>query len=338
MGHKGITDNLLVGPTINPHKPAYNSGGSSGGAAVSVAAALAALAQGSDGGGSVRIPAAMSGVVGVKSSAGAVPEVRRPDAFQAATPFQTIGALARTVEDAAILTRLFARPDSRDPFSVPMFEHATLGSQDVVIGFDPVFGNFPVAGDVAQVVAAAISRITTRHRVTDVPVLLPDHAELAELWRRLVAVQTAFIAETLEPLGVDLAGAQRQQIPPELAELIDLGRGLSALDHRRDSARRTLVLDTIETAFVTPTLAVAGVRNGQWGRTVGPASIDGRAVETTIGWTMTYPVNFSGHPALSLPIGFTAEGLPVGLQLIGRRWYDIQLLELASGLEALLAG
>ena len=342
MGHKGITDNLLFGPTKNPYSLAHNSGGSSGGAAASVAAGLAVLAQGSDGGGSVRIPAAMTGLVGLKSSAGRIAEVRRPNAFQAATPFQSIGVLTRTVADTIVGTAAFEGYTSRDPYSVPAFD---LGSAAAVIGFDPRFGNFPIAMDVANLTSSFLTALDLPDvEVASVDVALADSLELAHLWRRLISVQTAHNAAGFRDRGVDLLRDHRDSIPAELAALIELGFSLSAVDHARDHERRSNVFDAIEYAFercdviATPTLAVAGVANGEWGRTVGPSSINGADVETTIGWTLTHPLNLSGHPAVTIPIGLTPDGLPVGLQLIGKRWHDAQLLSLAASIEASLVG
>jgi amidase/aspartyl-tRNA(Asn)/glutamyl-tRNA(Gln) amidotransferase subunit A len=342
MGHKGVTDNLLFGPTLNPHRLTHNAGGSSGGGAASVAAGLGVLAQGSDGGGSLRIPAAMCGVVGMKASAFAVPEERRPDAFQASIPFQSIGAVARTVADARIVTGLFASEPARDPSWAPTPAGSGRPVKSFRIGYDATLGNFPVSTAVQEATRLAVGRISSTFAVTDLAVTLPDHEELAHLWLRLISMQTAFNAETLAREGTDLLRDHRHEIPDELAALIETGLGLSALEHRHDSVLRTVVFDALEDALTqvdviaTPTLTVAGVRNGEWGRTVGPSNIEGRDVETTIGWTLTYPLNMSGHPAISIPLG-TIDGLPLGLQLIGRRWSDLDLMALAGSLETLLS-
>lgn len=173
---------------------------------------------------------------------------------------------------------------------------------------------------------------------------LPDYAELAQLWRRLISVQTAVNARDLLGLGVDLLADDGQDhIPLELRELIELGLTQSAYDHARDGIARTHVLDAINDRLsefdiiATPTLGVDGVRNGERGRTVGPSTIAGRPTETTIGWTLTFPLNFSGHPAISIPVGLSRNGLPVGLQLIGRRGADRDLLRWSATIERALS-
>jgi amidase/aspartyl-tRNA(Asn)/glutamyl-tRNA(Gln) amidotransferase subunit A len=342
MGHKGITDNFLVGPTHNPLVPGFNAGGSSGGAAASVAAGLAVIGQGSDGGGSVRIPAAMCGIVGMKASAFAIPDETRPDAFASATPFLHVGPLARSVEDTRIATELLARPSARDPLSAPLPPAGTALLGEPRIGFDLSLGNFPVADDVAKLTTEAVLTIAGQWQVADLAVRMPDHEEVTALWLREMAVLYAFNAEVLAEGGVDLLRDHRDSVPPELVDLIERGRVMSALEHRRDNITRTRVFDAVEDAFegidflVTACLGVAGVPNGEPGRTVGPSVIADRPVEPTIGWCLTHPINFSGHPAITIPIGDTADGLPVGLQIIGRRWHDHQLLAFARVVEELL--
>ena len=147
MGHKGVTDNLLFGPTSTPFDLAKNAGGSSGGSAAAVAAGLAPFAQGSDGGGSIRIPASFSGVYGFKASFGRVPSTSRPDAFLSHTPFIHAGPITRTVEDAALMLGAIAVPHPHDPFSLPEqpvdYLTATRGSIDGMrVAYSPASTSF----------------------------------------------------------------------------------------------------------------------------------------------------------------------------------------------------
>jgi Asp-tRNA(Asn)/Glu-tRNA(Gln) amidotransferase A subunit family amidase len=336
MAHKATTDNLLCGPTRNPHSPSFNAGGSSGGSAAAVAAGLTVVAQGSDGGGSIRIPAAMCGVVGYKPSAFVIPDTGRPNAFGSTVPFLHIGPIARTVDDAATVARILARPTSRDPFSVPFIDPGT--STGARIAFDPVFGDFPVDEDVLDKTTRALERVATLSGVAvDARrVDLPPHEELAALWLRQVSIIYATEAEDLASSGADLRGTLADQVPPELHALFELGARQSAVEQRRDGVLRTRVFDAIEDVLedfdliATPTLAIDGLANSDDGCTVGPSIVASRPVDPTIGWCLTYPVNFSGHPAISVPIGTSARGLPLGLQLIGRRWHESQLLAVAT--------
>src|SRR5437588_2528516 len=162
FGHKGVTDNLLVGPTSTPFAPGKNAGGSSGGSAAAVADGLAALAQGTDGGGSIRIPAAFCGVYGFKASWGRVAVATRPNAFGWHTPFVHSGPLARTVEDAALMLGVMAGPHPRDPYSLPddgtayqAATHRSIGG--LRVAYSARFGDFPVDQQVHDVVRAAVA-------------------------------------------------------------------------------------------------------------------------------------------------------------------------------------
>ena len=150
-------------------------------------------------------------------------------------------------------------------------------------------------------------------------------------------------AESAEGLkqstGIDLRGSHRNEVPPEFAESLDLGHRLSAMDYRRDDVIRTEVLDGLQDVFdkydliVSPTLAALPVDNATNGNTLGPREIEGERVDPWIGWCLTYPYNFTGHPAASIPAGLSKDGLPVGLQVAARRFADETLLAACGAFE-----
>jgi amidase len=324
LGHKGTTDNLLFGPTSTPFAPGMNAGGSSGGSAAAVAAGLAAIAQGSDGGGSIRIPAALCGCFGLKPSFGRVPFATRPDAFYH-TPFSSAGPLSRHVEDATLMLDVIAGPHDRDPFSLPT--HLVDATRRHRIAYSPNLGSFPVSQEVLEVVESALDGFEGAH-VEQVEVDLGhSHDELAELWKSQIAVVFA------------AADVDSDDLPPDMLDYIDRGRALSALDLKAGDIARTRVFDALQSLFerfdhvVTPTTCVASVPNGADGLTVGPSEIDGVPVDPLIGWCLTFPVNFTGHPAASMPAGLTTEGVPVGLQVIGRRFRDDSVLAACAAFE-----
>jgi Asp-tRNA(Asn)/Glu-tRNA(Gln) amidotransferase A subunit family amidase len=345
FGCKGTTDNLLFGPTSTPFDPARNAGGSSGGTAAAVAAGLAALGQGTDAGGSLRIPAAWCGVVGFKTSWGRVANPTRPDAFLAAK-FIHIGAIARTVADAGLMTGVMAGPHPRDPNSLPDDGIDWLPAADAAlarlrIAYSPDLGTFPVAAPVAKVVADAVADLAAHGaHVTPVSVRLGhDQAELSACWGRQHAVLNAATAATFADLGIDLLGDHRGELTTEFAAAVDSGRRLTALELQLDNRIRTNVLDGLEDVFadhdviVCPTVGASPVVNAGDGTTTGPAEINGVTVDPKIGWCLTYPVNFTGHPAVSIPAGVDDDGLPVGLQIIGRRFADAEVLAMAAAVE-----
>jgi Asp-tRNA(Asn)/Glu-tRNA(Gln) amidotransferase A subunit family amidase len=332
FGHKGITDNLRFGPTHTPWAIGHNAGGSSGGSAAAVADGLAALAQGTDGGGSVRIPASFSGVVGFKASFGRVPSVTRPDAFLWGHPFVHIGPLARTVADAALMASVTAGPHARDPLSLPddgVDYCASVGRPTgaLKVAYSPRLGNFPVDPRVAAVIKGAAATLAGHGmNVDEVELALkPHHCELAALWVRTIAIHYGAIAEHLKAEGLDLLGEHADELSPDFRAMLESAGRVSAVEHALDDILRTQVFDALEDVLdrydviISPTLAVPPVLNASDGNTRGPSQINGEAVDPLIGWCMTYPINFTGHPAISVPAGLTRDGLPVGLQIIGRR-------------------
>jgi amidase/aspartyl-tRNA(Asn)/glutamyl-tRNA(Gln) amidotransferase subunit A len=347
MGHKGTTDNRLFGPTSTPFDLDRNAGGSSGGSAAAVADGLVPIAQGSDGGGSVRIPAAWSGVYGFKATYGRVAQAIRPDAFLSHTPTIHAGPLTRTVEDAALMLDVMTGPDPRDPLSVPEEPHDFRGAvrrgvEGMRIAYSPDFDIFPVDERVRRVVDDAVTAFETAGAtVEEVSLgLTHDQFELAELWIREIGMLYHSAVEGFKDQGLDLLGDHRDELTPEFAELLEETRDQSVVDYKRDEHLRTEVYDALQDVFtveeydllVTPTLAVPPVENddGGTGQTVGPTEVDGEPVDPLIGWCLTYPINFTGHPAASIPAGFTDDGLPVGLQLVGDR-FDDETVFAASG-------
>lgn len=345
FGHKGVTDNRLFGPTSTPFDLSRNAGGSSGGSAAAVADGLCALAQGSDAGGSIRIPAAHCGVVGFKPSWGRVAAAYRPDGWLH-TPTIHAGPLTRTVADAALMASVICGPHARDPLSLPDdgIDWMASVARDVTglrVAFSADLGGFPVDPSVAAVVASAVAALADAGLAVsaiDLDLGAP-HEQLTELWLRQMAVLYAATAANLKSVGVDLLGQHRSELCPEFVLLLERGATLGAVEAKLDDVPRTVVFDRFQDVFeqydllVSPTLSVPPFPNADDGGTLGPASVAGRPTEATIGWCLTHPVNFSGHPAISVPAGLTPEGLPVGLQIIGRRHADGTVLAAAAALE-----
>ena len=346
FGHKGATDNLLFGPTSTPFALGKNAGGSSGGSAAAVADGLAALAQGSDGGGSVRIPASFCGVYGLKASFGRVASVGRPNGFLGHTPYIHAGPLTRTVADGALMLSVMAGPDPRDPLSLPddgmnYFDAVHRSIKGYRIAYSANFGVFPVDARVTKVVAEAVTAFSLAGaHVDEVNIdLTYTQQELSSLWLRQIGVLYADSVAYFKDRGVDLLGAHRAELTPQFRELLESVHGMSAIDYKMDDIIRTSVFDAVQDVFdhydilVTPTLAVPPFSNTQDGNTLGPTSINGDAVDPCIGWCLTYPINFTGHPAASIPAGFTDDGLPIGMQIIGRRFADDAVLAASAAFE-----
>jgi amidase len=346
MGFRGTCDNYLFGPSRNPFDTTKNTGGSSGGSAAAVADGLLPLSEATDGGGSVRIPASWCGLYGFKASYGRVPYTARPDAFGSLNPFLYEGAVTRTVDDSALALDVLAGYDDRDPFALDQavnFSGATRRSiRGWRIAYSSDFGAFPVDRRVAAVVQRAVQAFEEAGAVVEEVALKFDHdqRELSDLWCRLITPLNIEGLEGLKAAGIDLLGEHRDDFPPEYLRWIDEGYRMSALDVLRDQRMRTHVYDQIQQVLrthdllVTPTLGALPVDNAADGNTVGPSSIEGVEVDPLIGWCLTYLLNFTGHPAASIPAG-DVGGLPVGMQLIGRRYGDADVLAASGAFERL---
>ncbi len=345
FGFRGTCDNYLFGPSRNPFNLAKNTGGSSGGSAAMVADGLLPLAEGTDGGGSIRIPSSWCGVYGYKAAFGRVPRVTRPNAFGSTTPFSFEGSITRTVEDAALALTVLAGYDSRDPFSLDGTIDPIGALATPVAGWKVAYsrdlGVFPVDPEVLRVTDQAVLalRDAGAHVEEVKPRINRSQHELSDAWCRL-AVQNLLLAlDGFKREGIDLLGEHAADLPPELHALLRTGQSMSAQDLYRDQTVRTEVLDAVRVVLddyrllITPTLACLPVDNAHDGNTLGPSEINGEAVDPLIGWCMTYPINFTGHPAASVPAGLSADGLPVGLQVIGRRYADADVLAASAAIE-----
>jgi len=344
FGLKVKTDNLLVGPTSTPFEIGKNAGGSSGGSAAAVAAGMAPFAEGSDAGGSVRIPSAFCGVFGMKPSYGRIPMDSRPDAFGSHTPFSNEGFHTRTVADGALLLDVLSGPHPRDPFSLP--DEGTdytaaldRDATDLTIGYTRDFGVWPIDPAVDAVLEGALDDLREAGVTVD-PVEIDIGHTLEELiqdtsmtqWEASVAV----LAERLaEGFGLDVTGEDSDRFPDKMVEMAENGRDHGSVEYLGSNRGRTAVYDGVQDAFerydllASPVTTVPPFDND----VLGPTTVDGTEVDPLSGWFLTMVYNLTGHPAASVPAGLTDDGLPVGLQLAGRRFADADVLAASAALE-----
>ena len=346
MGLRGTCDNYLFGPTRNPFDMRKNTGGSSGGSAAAVADGLVPFAEGTDGGGSIRIPSAWCNVFGFKPSFGRVPLVMRPDAFAGATPFIAEGPISRTVEDAALVLNALAGYDPRDPFSIETTEDFLASTRRSIrgwkIAYSPSLDVFPVEPAIRKVVDEAVRCFADAGAVVEEVRLglKRTQRELSDCWTRLMMPLNIAALDGMKAFAIDLLGQHRGDFPPDYLQRIDAGKSLSAMDLADAQTIRTEVYDAIQGVLATheilvsPTLAAMPVDNAADGDTKGPTHVDGVEVDPLIGWCPTYLTNFSGHPSASIPAGLS-RGLPVGMQLVGRRYADGDVLAAAAAVERL---
>ena len=344
LGFRGTCDNYLFGPSRNPFDTRLNSGGSSGGSAAVVADGLVPIAEGTDGGGSIRIPASWCGLVGYQPSAGRVPVMVRPNAFSGVSPFIYEGPITRNVADAALAMSVLAGPHPGDPFCLldkPDFASSLEGGIDGWrIAYSPDLGVYPVQSDVAAVVEEAVRAFEDAGaEVVEVDIDIDlDQRALSDLWCRLILPLSLDAFANLAEGGLDILGEHRADLPPEFLYWADYVAQMSVMEYFDDNSRRTQIFDALQAIMadyellVSPTLACLPAENLTNGETRGPTVIEGVEVDPVIGWCMTYFTNFTGQPAVSLPAGLSS-GLPVGMQVIGRRGADLDVFRAAAAFE-----
>jgi aspartyl-tRNA(Asn)/glutamyl-tRNA(Gln) amidotransferase subunit A len=336
LGYSPVGHNPVFETTRNPWNTALTPGGSSAGSGASVAAGVAAFAIGSDGGGSVRIPAAHCGLFGMKASMGRVPLYPgcRDERYPGVSSWESlehIGPMSRTVADAALMLKVIAGPDPRDRLSIPAadfdYVQATRGDiRGLRIAYSEDWGYAPVDPEVRRVVSDAVS-VFERDLSCSVERANPGWSDPAGVFWGLVAGDT------------DLAGMRRimkgreHEMSPHLVDLLarpwtaeeltDARIGRQALCNKmwRFMAKYDLLL--------TPTLAVPPFPVHMQG----PEKIEGRMVRNAQWLAFTFPVNMTGQPAATVPAGFTADGLPIGLQIVGRHLDDRTVLAASGAFE-----
>ena len=325
----GITSaNPHFGPVRNPWDGARSPGGSSGGSGAAVAAETVFAAMGSDTGGSIRIPASFCGTVGLKPTYG---RVSRFGALPLSYSLDHMGPLARTVRDAAVVLDAIAGRDPRDPTSsrrpvescVPA-EGCNIRGLRIGVPESHFFDRLDEG--VATAVRAAIER-ARELGATVQPVRLPNVDELNVVARLILLAEASAQAEPHL--------ADRSRFGPDVLALFDQGRLVSAVDYihaqrlrRRMCAEFARVWDGVDCLFV-PTTPTPAPRIGQTTVTLGGVEQDVRILTTSL----VRAFNMLGYPALSMPCGIAAPGLPAGLQIVGPPFHEAVILRAAAALE-----
>ncbi len=328
LGWKGATDSPLFGITRNPWNLERTAGGSSGGAAAAVAAGLGPLATGTDGAGSIRIPSSFCGIVGHKPSFGLVPYYPP----SAAELVAHIGPMTRTVRDTALMLDVMSGPDDRDRNSLPVTGGAYLAAcegsvRGLRVAWSADLGFAPIEPEVRRIAEQAARRIAGLGcQVDDAS---PGFADPAQTIGMLFYCGVAGRVVS-QPAG------WRDLVDPGLVRIVDEYRTRTAYDLAQALADRNALWATVRSFFerfdllLTPTMPLPAFPVGK----DFPDAIDGQ-LRTHLTWTpFTYPFNLTGQPALTVPCGWTSDGLPVGLQIVGRRLDDATVLRAAAAFEA----
>ncbi|WP_081636200.1 amidase [Pandoraea sp. SD6-2] len=322
-GWKALADSPLTGITRNPWHLDHTPGGSSGGAAAAAAIGYGPLHVATDGGGSTRLPAAHSGVFGFKPSFGRAPGY---PAAHTGTLFH-IAPMTRTVADAARLLRVIARPDARDWYAPPYVERDWLiglddGIQGLRIAFSPTLGFARVDPEVADRVdkaAALFQTLGARVQRAD-----PDIGDPLTFLRVLVDAGVARLFESI-PAERHALAETGFRAAAERGMGITAVQYLAAVQTREHLAQRlTAFVGNEWDLLITPTTTTVAP--------VADPAAEGYATGAAIS-PFTYPFNLSQQPAASVPIGLSAHGLPIGLQIVGPRHRDDLVLRAARAFE-----
>lgn len=346
FGFKGTCDNTMYGPTHNPYNLEYNSGGSSGGTAAAVASGMIPLGEGGDAGGSIRIPAAWCNCFGFKAGLGSVPSVCRPDGWTATHPYCFNGGITKTVEDSAILFDAMNQYDPRDPISLPFKHTARLKMSNPIRGrkvvFTPDFGIFPVDPRIASLVEAAAKEFRHAGAIVLNDDIRFKHSldELARCWCRSISLDTTLDIQEWKRNGLDLIGDHSDELTPEFIYWYHKTLETNIFDIREFNEIRTDVLDTFENAFkdadiiISPVSGCMPLKNSdQTPEAIRKIAGTELSKDTDfISFAMTFPINFVGYPAASIPIGFI-DGLPVGMQIVARQYHDADVFMFAHAYE-----
>ncbi len=327
----GVTNNnATFGPTHNPWRHGYIPGGSSGGSVAAVAAAECMAALGSDTGGSIRIPASLCGVVGLMPTYG---RVSRYGCLALSWSLDHVGPLARSVTDAALLLGVIAGEDPLDvstqPIPVPDYAAGIEeGVDGLRVGVPTNWFFERVDDDVAAAVRQAIE-VLAGLGAEVVEVSLP-HVELSLL------AEFAIVLPEATSYHEHLLRERADRYAPDIRVLLEAGEAISGPKYLKAQRLRTLIKQSFRAAMMrvdviaTPTTPSPSVTIGQ--ETIAIGEEPEPVLDCLVRYTC--PIDLSGQPAISVPCGFTGEGLPIGLQLIGRPFDEATLCRAARAYEA----
>ncbi len=334
------TRNAVYGVTANPHDVSKSCAGSSGGSAVALACGMCPIATGSDTGGSLRNPAAFCGVVGFRPSPGVVPGEMRGMAL---IPLATGGPMARTVADAALMLSVQMRPDRRDPWTLVVDGRTLWQPED--------FRNLPRVDLSALRIAfsadlgfAPTERIIRDSFGAKIAALDGQFAAIEQAQPNCAGADRAFaVLRALSFLGFHHGLMQQHpdKVGPNVRANIEEGLGYSALDvadamnlHARLYRQWQRFFETTD-FLLTPAVTISP---RDW-HELYPAEIDGAPTQNYYHWlALAYASTLAGHPSVTIPAGLDGNGMPFGLQIIGRRHDDLGTLAVAAELEALFTG
>jgi Asp-tRNA(Asn)/Glu-tRNA(Gln) amidotransferase A subunit family amidase len=326
------TDNLLYGRTNNPWDLERTPGGSSGGEAAAIAAGMSAGGVGSDGGGSIRVPAHFCGICGLKPTPGRIPATGHFPA--SAGPFALIGVvgpMARTVADLQVLFEVMQGPDVGDACAapVPVRWPRQAEARKLKIGYFEDDGRTPVTPETRAAVRKAAKAL--RSAGFEVEHFFPEGLEEArQLWHKLFVVAGGMLLRPMfKGRESDLSPILKQFLEWSAAEPALTGETLLEVWTQRDELRARFLMQMKRyPILLCPAAAIPAFRHGErsW-------QVEGQTINYLDAWSYAEFFNLFGNPAAVVPVGRSREGLPIGVQIVGRPWEEEQVLSVAAALE-----
>lgn len=326
----GVDQSELCGITRNAWNPTKTPGGSSSGAATSLAAGMGAVALASDAGGSIRTPCSFTGVFGLKPTFGIVPDY--PPSYLGSVA--VIGPITRTVDDCALVMNVISRPDQRDPYAVPSGLNDFAGDlgggiKGMTVAFSLTLGYAKVDSEVEARVKNAVSVLEELGaRVDVIERIFPDPAETVSV------IMAAGMANAFQQFG--FSEQQLKLVNPRLMNLVRAGQQLTAtryLAAQRERERLAILMQEFHKKYailITPTTSIPAFDAGL------EAPADPRYPRPSDWKPFTSVFNLTQQPAASVPCGFARNGLPIGIQVIGPRFGDLEVLRACRALETML--
>ncbi|MFX1311512.1 MAG: amidase [Promethearchaeota archaeon] len=344
FGYKGVTDNLIFGATKNPWNLERTSGGSTGGGAAATASGLSPLTQGSDGGGSIRIPSSFCGVYGIKPTFGRVPQITMKIEGNVGTFIQK-GPIVRYVKDAALMLDVLVGADNIDRYSIPkpnfsFYDKLEEKPKKLKIGYAIDLGNLEmIHSEVEKTVLDAVKKFEdfnwsvekSNINLLSTGKTLKGSVSIQNYGLTWYTIWAYGISYSLKPI-IDKLGDDLDQ---GLVQLARYGFQLTPEAIYNAEIQREIIYDNVCRHFrefdilITPTMACPAFEIN----ISAPTKIDGKTVSSGAYSPYTHPFNMSGHPAASIPCGWSAEGLPIGMQIIGKRFDEVTVLQVSKAFE-----
>lgn len=320
--------NPVYGVTRNPYDTSVSAGGSSGGAAVALATGMLPLADGSDMMGSLRNPAAWNNVYGFRPSYGLVPDDPVGDSFL--HQLSTNGPMARSIRDLVLLLQVIGTPDARLPHSMAPFEPQSDVSdlKGLTIGWVADWGGYyPMDPEVLQLCENGLEQMQALGATIKpfTPPIAPD-----QLWHAWITLRSWAIAAKMAPLFHD--PKTRDLLKPEMIWEVERGLAMSAVEVHEASVIRSNWFAAFAAQTDADIMALPSAQIFPFNADLSwPKTVMGRGMDSYHRWMeVVVPASLTGLPALNVPVGFSATGLPMGLQLIGQRGTDARILQIGQ--------